>query len=154
MNGVSVQAKSSLFVLAWRKARRRARIRQRRPGGTVPPVIASAATQSTFPRALAPLVAESAASATRGIGERGSVKSWEGLGRFGRIWIFRGWAGPGEVAAGSHTNSTVDVYAMNGVSVQALKFTFCSSVGQGAAASENTARKPGETVPPSMRAQR
>ena len=30
-----------------------------------------------------------------------------------------GRTGPGEVAAGSHTNSTVDVYAMNGVSVQA-----------------------------------
>jgi len=50
-------SKSSLFVLAWRRARRLPRIRQRKPGGTAPPVIANAATQSTFPRALAPLVA-------------------------------------------------------------------------------------------------
>jgi hypothetical protein len=83
-------------------------------GATAPPVIASAAKQSTFPRghsleALAhglrsQLLLRIAASAHKALGNR--------LASGGRN-------GPGEVAAGSHTNSTVDVYAMNGVSVQA-----------------------------------
>ena len=46
--------------------------------------------------------------------ERG--RAWAASGRAG---FLEGRAGPREVAAGSHTNSTVDVYAMNGESVQA-----------------------------------
>jgi hypothetical protein len=76
------------------------------------------------------------------------VKSGEGVDRFGRIWIFRGRGRAGEVTAGSHTNSTVHVYAMSGVSVQAKVHFLFSFGGKARRLPRIRQRKPRGTVPP------
>jgi hypothetical protein len=140
-------SKSSLLFWRRRRARRRPTVRRKKPGVPALSVVASAAKQFTFPRdnpsqrwrhgLRSQLLLRIAAS-----GGRYSVKSGEASTASEGSGFLEGEGRAGEGTAGSHTNSTVDVNAMNGVSVQAIVH-FCSCLAQGAAASESTAKTAG-----------